>query len=81
MHRAYSAPAGELALTSFQFRTDRIWIWYAVIFLIATLLLFTVLTALTLQLVKPPRSDPVVADAEALRKYKMVRRAPALLHT
>jgi hypothetical protein len=62
-------------LQSFSFRTDRQWIWWGVLFLAATTVVFTAVSssALALQLLHPPRSEPVVADAEALRKYKAVR--------
>jgi hypothetical protein len=50
-----------------------------VLFLAATNVVFTAVSALALQLLHPQRSDPVVADAEALRKYKAVRTLQLLL--
>ena len=64
-----------VALQSFSFRTDRQWIWWGVLFLIGTCVAFTAISAVVLQRVTPPRSAPVVADADALRKYKAVRTA------
>lgn len=49
------------------------------IFLAATTVAVTALTAVALQRFKPSRSDPVIADADALRKYRAARHPIRLL--
>lgn len=65
--------AGEQSLGSFSFRTERKWIWFAVLYMLSFQVVVTGVMCIVLHLVHPATRTPSVPDQEALAAYRKVR--------
>lgn len=65
--------AGQQALGLFEFRTDRKWIWYGILYMLAMQVVLTCLTIFALRYARPDVRLPSVPDQEALDAYRKVR--------
>lgn len=66
---------GRLVLDTFDMRSDREFIWWGLLYHLASFVVMTGLTALVLSLIENPRTPSVVPDETALAKYREVRPA------